>query len=110
MSPPVAMGAVSAAARSFGSALVCGGALPLVAFVLHRVWPSMTYVAVVASAIAALCYLGSARASITHQGRRRLSLQTIAVAFPALLLARVAGHAISAHFECSIQASGAGEP
>jgi len=36
MSPPPAIGAVSAAARIFGSMLVCGGALPLVFTLLNR--------------------------------------------------------------------------
>ena len=38
-----------------------------------------------------LAYLGVLRASISHQGKRRLAAQTAALALPAALLGRVCG-------------------
>jgi len=104
MSPPPSISAVSAAMRICCSMLVCGGALPLVFTLLHRttsMTPTTTtshadadvtaYLIVVALAAGALCYLGSLRASITHGKRGKLALQTVALAFPSVFLARTAG-------------------
>ena len=93
MSPPAAISAASAALRILSGSLVCGGALPLVAALFNRVVAdgTTTYLLTVAVAAVALSYLGSLRAVITHQARRRLALQTLTLAVPVLLLARTAG-------------------
>ena len=93
MSPPATVSAASAAARICAGSLVCGGAIPLVACLLDRVamGAAAAHPFLVAVAIAALGYLGSVRASITHQGRKRLALQTLGLSLPVLVVARVAG-------------------
>mmetsp|Transcript_28712 Transcript_28712/g.73643 ORF Transcript_28712/g.73643 Transcript_28712/m.73643 type:complete len:145 (+) Transcript_28712:154-588(+) len=98
MSPPPAITAFAAGARLGGSALVCGGALPLVAMLAHRAsqatdttpMAGQTYWLVLALAVLALAYIGSLRASITHQARVKLSVQTAALALPCILLVRLA--------------------
>ena len=107
MPPPAAMAASSAALRVGASALVCGGALPLVGALLSRrqhaeeqadafASPLASHSTTLFVGAAALCYLGSLRANITHQGRRRLALQTCALGVPMVVLARVGGYILQA--------------
>ena len=88
-----------ARARVSVAALVAGAALPLCAAIVGRILvvgglvvdehdPSFGLVAIAA---AGLAYLGVLRASISHQGKRRLAAQTAALALPAALLGRVCG-------------------
>lgn len=99
MSPPPAMSPSTAGVRVGGSAAVCGGALPLVTMVLHRASQSMddeslspfAHLLLLGLAAVALGYLGSLRAAITHQGKSRLALQTVGLALPCVLIARLAG-------------------
>ena len=61
----------------------------VVCLVLRQAKPELR--APVAIAAAGLAYLGVLRASISHQGKRRLAAQTAALALPAALLGRVCG-------------------
>ena len=99
MAPPNAMHAAALGARVSVAALVAGAALPLCAAIVGRIPvvgglvvdehdPSFGLVAIAA---AGLAYLGVLRASISHQGKRRLAAQTAALALPAALLGRVCG-------------------
>lgn len=104
MSPPAAIGAFSAGARICGGSIVCGGALPLVAALLVRFErfasdPTAAYLVLVAVAACALAYLGNLRAAITHNSRKRLSLQTLVLAVPVVVLARVAGGLLLSHMQ-----------
>ena len=99
MAPPNAMHAAALGVRVSVAALVAGAALPLCAAIVGRIPvvgglvvdehdPSFGLVAIAA---AGLAYLGVLRASISHQGKRRLAAQTAALALPAALLGRVCG-------------------
>ena len=94
MSPPAAISALSAAARFSVSGLVCGSAPPLAACTVDRLMGregGAPFACAAIVAACALCYLGSTRAAITHQNHRTLALQTVGLAVPAVLLARVLG-------------------
>ena len=78
--------------------LVCGGALPLVGALLGKSAGGAgggvaAYVTEVVLALGALVYIGWLSATITHQARKVLAMQTAAVALPVLMLARFAGAA-----------------
>jgi len=107
MSPPSGIPPLAAAARLGGGMLFSGGVVLLATAALGSPgrsgsgveaapssgwWHcSSAYLAVLGLAVVALCTIGSLRASITTQQRRRLALQTCASAMPAVLLGRVAG-------------------
>jgi len=99
MAPPPAVTALAAGTRVGGSMAVCGGALPLVALLIHRASLASdaetlaphTYSGILCLAAAALAYVGTLRAAITHQAKARLAMQTAALALPTVLLAWAAG-------------------
>ena len=110
MAPPPAIGAMAASVRITGGTLLSGVPLLLLA-----AWPagtltadrpsvaspvdaflhcSASYLLLLSAAALALCYLGSVRATITHQEGRKLALQTCALAFPCVVIARAVGSAL----------------
>lgn len=113
MAPPPAVSALAASVRISGGMLLSG--VPLLLLVAacsdstpdglrsssHAAPPpsaldaflhcSPSYMLLLLAAALALCYLGSVRATITHQERRLLALQTCALALPCVVLARGAG-------------------
>ena len=96
MSPPPPLTALSAASRFGGAVLVCGGCLPLLSLALDRGRAqanasASTYMAVLCLSVLALAYIGSLRASITHQARGRLAAQTALIALPCVVFAKIAG-------------------
>ena len=105
MAPPAGISPLAAGLRSAGGMLLSGalllGALAFFSFDTERDHharraPSLfamsrPYVLVLLLGIAALCYLGTLRAAITHQERKRLALQTCAIALVCAGLARLAG-------------------
>ena len=106
MSPPSLISPLASAGRIGGSMLASGGALLLIGWLLEAglrapstsgrrspsFWPasSSVYFLLLVGCVG-LLYSGSLRASITHQQRRKLALQTCAVALPCVVLARWAG-------------------
>ena len=105
MSPPPALTALSAASRVAGGMLACGGSLLVSSVMLDRALSepphrgasssflgcSTPYLVLLGLAMLALSYLGWLRASITHQEKRKLALQTCACVLPCVLLARAMG-------------------
>eukprot|EP00908_Phaeocystis_cordata_P012658 Transcript_23656.p1 GENE.Transcript_23656~~Transcript_23656.p1 ORF type:complete len:320 (-),score=96.52 Transcript_23656:327-1175(-) len=92
MSPPPDLTAVQAAAKLGGGVLVCGGMLPLCYALFSLSRPGgAAFALVLGVAMAGLAYLGALRASITHQGKRQLALQTIALVLPCTVLPHLAG-------------------
>ena len=104
MSPPPALTALSAASRVAGGMLACGGSLLVASVMLDRALSephrgasssflgcSTPYLVLLSLAMLALSYLGWLRASITHQEKRKLALQTCACVLPCVLLARAMG-------------------
>ena len=95
MAPPPPMSAGAAAVRIGVATLVCGSSLPLGAALLTRhLERESAHLATLAIAATALCYVGSMRATITHQDKRRLALQTLALGVPCVLFASLAGKAL----------------
>jgi len=92
MAPPSEISEWQAASRVGGGVLVCGGTLPLcfALFSLSRPGPA-AFSLLLGVALAGLAYLGALRASITHQDKRRLALQTAALVLPCTLLPHLAG-------------------
>ena len=96
MSPPPALTALSAASRVAGGMLACGGSLLVSSVMLDRALSepphrgasssflgcSTPYLVLLSLAMLALSYLGWLRASITHQEKRKLALQTCACVLP----------------------------
>ena len=77
--------AAAGLARSFGDA-------PADSRRIAALWPtSHSYLLLVALGLLMLGCLGSWRAGITHQQRRRLALQTCGLLVPGMFLARAAG-------------------
>lgn len=99
MAPPnPEVSALQAAAKVGSGVLVCGGMLPLcyALFCLGRPGPdSMAFGLALGVAMAGLAYLGSLRASITHQSSRQLMVQTVALVLPCCVLPHLAGGYIS---------------
>jgi len=95
MAPPnPEVSALQAAAKVGSGVLVCGGMLPLcyALFCLGRPGPdSMAFGLALGVAMAGLAYLGSLRASITHQSSRQLMVQTVALVLPCCVLPHLAG-------------------
>lgn len=92
MSPPPTIGAIETASRISGGCLIAGGALPLVSAVADRAFRgNNSYLLLLILGLAALAYVGTLRAAITHQGKRRLALQTVAAATPCLIVAHIIG-------------------
>lgn len=96
MAPPPELSALQAAGKVGSGVLVCGGMLPLcyALFCLSRPGPA-AFALALGVAMAGLAYLGSLRASITHQDRRQLVLQTVALVLPCCVLPHLAGGYIS---------------
>ena len=106
MSPPALISPHASALRIGGSMLASGAMLQLVGWMLEAgmrapspsgrrppsFWPASNavYLPLLLGCLG-LLYLGSLRASITHQMRRKLAMQTCAVAVPCVVLARWAG-------------------
>ena len=98
MAPPPAISPLAAGARIGGGMLV-GGCAPLLAAALLGgtiggngfFVTAPAYLLVLCVAAVALGALGYARAAITHQQKQKLALQTLALALPAVCLARLAG-------------------
>ena len=106
MSPPALISPHASALRIGGSMLASGAMLQLVGWMLEAgmrapspsgrrppsFWPASNavYLPLLLGGLG-LLYLGSLRASITHQMRRKLAMQTCAVAVPCVVLARWAG-------------------
>lgn len=95
MPPPGPVGALEAAIRVLAGCLVCGGTLPLLHALVSHV-DSAQYI-VLGAALAALGGLGAARALCTHRGKRRLAMQTAALALPCAISSYLAGQALAAH-------------
>lgn len=107
MSPPPQISPVAAGLRSASGMLLGGGPMLLAHVLLDRVAGndavaashrpavlqpgSRGYVFMLVLCALAMAALGSYRAAITHQQRRRLAMQTCALAMPGVLLARLAG-------------------
>ena len=100
--PPPPVSSLAAAIRYGASTVVCGGAMPLVGVYLHSAAVDATrepppshlasgHALLMVLGLVALCYLGSLRASITHQRRWQLALQTAALALPCIACARLLG-------------------
>lgn len=100
--PPPPISPLAAAIRYGASTVVCGGAMPLVGIYLHSAaldvtresatsHPASGHLLLMVLGLLALCYLGSLRASITHQRRWQLALQTAALALPCIACARLLG-------------------
>mmetsp|Transcript_1743 Transcript_1743/g.3433 ORF Transcript_1743/g.3433 Transcript_1743/m.3433 type:complete len:284 (+) Transcript_1743:84-935(+) len=96
MAPPPELSALQAAAKVGSGVLVCGWMLPLcyALFCLSRPGPAVFPLALGVAA-AGLAYLGVLRASITHQDRRKLGLQTSALVLPCCALPHLAGAYLS---------------
>lgn len=94
MSPPPQISPVAAALRSGSGMLLSAGPLLLGGLLYDHVMGGAAwhaYVLLVLLSAVALCCLGSLRASITHQKRAQLAMQTCALVVPGLLLARLVG-------------------
>lgn len=91
MPPPPELNAWQAATKMGGGVLVCGGTLPLcyALFSLSRHGPA-AFALMLGVAMASLAYLGGLRASITHQSKRQLALQTCALVLPCTVLPHLA--------------------
>jgi len=108
MAPPPDITSTSAAIRVCSGALLGGGLLLLLqslghqllaAYVAPTVLAHHMYWSLLAFAIVGLGYLGALRASITHQRKRYLAMQTIATALLCVMLARSAGSMLHAHLQ-----------
>lgn len=101
MAPPnPEVSALQAATKVGSGVLVCGGMLPLcyALFGLGQRGPgpdSVAFGLALGVAMAGLAYLGSLRASITHQSSRQLMVQTGALVLPCCLLPHLAGSYIA---------------
>lgn len=92
MPPPSSLGAMEISILVLAGSLLFGCALPLAHLLLESTLSDSLRMFVLWSiASLLLAALGALRASCTHQGRRRLALQTAMLALPCILLARLAG-------------------
>mmetsp|Transcript_60846 Transcript_60846/g.101112 ORF Transcript_60846/g.101112 Transcript_60846/m.101112 type:complete len:286 (+) Transcript_60846:73-930(+) len=92
MPPPSSLAPNEAALRSGCSSLISGGLMAFSHLLIGLCCsPPMSSVLLGMVACTALALLGFVRASRTHQGKRRLALQTASLALPCTLFGRFAG-------------------